>query len=92
MARVKGLAKMALAERNSAHRLASPPWLPSCFTSAAVTVAFSAESPASLSMASSATFSLTADVAAAAAAAGEEVAVAAAAAAASFHLRLNSAA
>lgn len=92
MARVKGLAKMALAERNSAHRLASPPWLPSCFTSAAVTVAFSAESPASLSMASSATFSLTADVAAAAAAA-EEVAVAAAPpAAASFHLRLNSAA
>lgn len=91
MARVKGLAKMALAERNSAHRLASPPWLPSCFTSAAVTVAFSAESPASLSMASSATFSLTADVAAAAAAA-EEVAVAAAPPAASFHLRLNSAA
>ena len=92
MARVKGLAKMALAERNSAHRLASPPWLPSCFTSAAVTVAFSAESPASLSMASSATFSLTADVAAAAAAAAEEVAVAAAPAPASFHLRLNSAA
>ena len=91
MARVKGLAKMALAERNSAHRLASPPWLPSCFTSAAVTVAFSAESPASLSMASSATFSLTADVAAAGAGA-EEVAVAAAPAAASFHLRLNSAA
>ena len=91
MARVKGLAKMALAERNSAHRLASPPWLPSCFTSAAVTVAFSAESPASLSMASSATFSLTADVAAAAAGA-EEVAVAAAPPAASFHLRLNSAA
>ena len=91
MARVKGLAKMALAERNSAHRLASPPWLPSCFTSAAVTVAFSAESPASLSMASSATFSLTADVAAAGAGA-EEVAVAAAPPAASFHLRLNSAA